>query len=108
MTFSPVIGLGPIPFVTTAVTRAQAPRRVELGVNARHGLHAVDVELVVELDETVSGTSVVWLADVVVRGAAASVGQRVAKDLATKAIGDLLEGISRRAEASDGVDEVAR
>ena len=101
MIFAPVIGLGPIPFITTVVTKAQAQQRVELAVNARHGLHAVDVDLVLQLDETAAGTAASWIADVVVRGAAASVGQRVAAALATKAIGDLLESIAKLAAVSD-------
>jgi carbon monoxide dehydrogenase subunit G len=101
MTFAPVLGLGPIPFITTVVTKAQGPERVELAVTARHGLHAVDVDLVVQLDETSGGTDASWIADVVIRGAAASVSQRVAKDLATKAIGDLLASIATLAGVGD-------
>jgi carbon monoxide dehydrogenase subunit G len=106
MIFTPVIGLGPIPFTTTVVTKAEAPQRVELAVNARHGLHAVDVDLVLQLAETSGGTAASWIADVVVRGAAASVGQRVAKDLATKAIADVLQNIARCARPGASVIEV--
>jgi carbon monoxide dehydrogenase subunit G len=108
MTFTPVLGLGPIPFITTVVTKAQGPQRVELAVTACHGLHAVDVDLVVQLEETSRGADVAWIADVVVRGAAASVSQRVAKDLATRAVGDLLESIVRLAGVGDSATEVAR
>ena len=93
MVFTPRISLGPIPMATTVRTVSDAAERVELAVNGQRGSQAVDVALVVELaaaQDGRPGTAVSWTADVVVRGVAASVGQRVGGDLATQAIGDLL------------------
>lgn len=107
MIFTPVFALGPIPFRTTVVTKAQGPHRVELGVTAFHGLHAVDVDLVVQLHETNVGTDASWVADVVVGGAAASVGQRVAKGLAAQAIGDLFSSIAGAVDSETGASKAS-
>jgi carbon monoxide dehydrogenase subunit G len=90
MVFTPRLALGPVPLATAVVTTGASAERVELKVCGRHGAQMVDVALVVCLAPTELGTTVSWTADVVVRGAAASVGQRVAGDLAARAIGDLL------------------
>ena len=99
MLFTPVLALGPVPLETTVVTTYDSEQRVDLAVRGRRGSQVVDVTLVVELGESRDGTAVSWTADVAVRGVAASVGQRVAGDLAGQAISDVLKS---SAEAARG------
>jgi len=97
-TFSPVTALGPIPLATTITTVSRDGSRAVLRVVGRRGIQTVTVDLELEVDEPVPGgpgSTVTWSATLVVRGTAASVGQRVARDIAARAIGSVL------AEAAD-------
>ena len=105
MTFTPSLGLGPIPFATTVVTKTDNDDHVELAVHGRYCAHVVDVALSVDLGPADDGTLVGWSADVAVRGAAASVGQRVVRDLATKAIDDVLRSAVEAAARVVGHDD---
>ncbi len=98
MVFTPRTSLGPIPLATTVRKVFESDERMELAVNGQRGSQAVDVDLALSLapaHEDPSRTAVSWTADVAVCGAAASVGQRVARDLAIHAIGDLLESAAK-------------
>ena len=88
--FTPPHAVVPIPFqVTISVQRAAADGAL-LHVHGRRGPNAVDVALTVDLTDEPGGMRVTWAADLAIRGPAAGVGQRVARDLATAAIGDVL------------------
>ena len=88
--FTPTTPFGRQPIVARVVTERADERGVALRVHGRRGPHVIDVELTISLVEASEGTVVSWEADVWVRGPAASVGQRVALDVARRAIGDLL------------------
>ncbi len=88
--FSPVTSLGRIPLRTTITTLSAAPDAAALRVVGVRGHQAVDADIALEFAPADSGTTVRWTADVVVRGGAASVGQRVWSELASRAIGDVL------------------
>lgn len=97
-TFSPVTALGRIPLATTITTVSRDGSRAVLRVVGRRGVQSVTVDLELEVGDPepgVAGSTVTWSATVVVRGTAASVGQRVARDIAARAIGSVL------AEAAD-------
>jgi Carbon monoxide dehydrogenase subunit G (CoxG) len=88
--FTPPHAVVPIPLqVTITVQRATADGAL-LHVHGRRGPHAVDVALTVDLSDEPGGTRVSWAADLAIRGPAAGVGQRVARDLASAAISDVL------------------
>ena len=77
------------------------PESAELHVVGRHGPHLVDVALRLGFVPAGSGSRVTWSAEVAVRGPMASVGQRVIRDLATRAIDEVLQqaaaaGVPRR------------
>lgn len=88
--FSPATPFGQIPIAVHIVPRETNGGDVRLRVHGRRGPHALDVELELRLTPLASGTCVNWRADIAVRGPAASVGQRVAIDVATRAIGEVL------------------
>jgi len=88
--FTPTTPFGRQPIETRVVTERADESGAELRVHGRRGPHVIDVELTISLAEASGGTVVTWEAEVGVRGAAASVGQRVALDVARRAIGDLL------------------
>ncbi len=89
--FTPVIALGQIPLATTITTVEENETGARLRVVGRRGTQLVDVDLRMSFTSTADGAATVnWQADLVVRGNAASVGQRVARDLATRAIGSVL------------------
>jgi len=98
--FSPVIALGRIPLATTITTVAETDAGVTLHVVGRRGVQSVDVELALEFVPADQGTTVRWFAEVVVRGNAASVGQRVARDIAERAIGQVLTEAAAAAGAA--------
>jgi carbon monoxide dehydrogenase subunit G len=88
--FSPVIALGRIPLTTAITTVEETDGGAALHVVGRRGVQSVDVRLALEFVPADEGTTVRWEAEVVVRGNAASVGQRVARDIARRAIGQVL------------------
>lgn len=63
----------------------------QLEVFGSHGPHRVDVALTITYAPAGAGSQVGWSAEVAVRGPLASVGQRVVGELATRAIGEVLE-----------------
>lgn len=71
----------------------------QLAVSGSHGPHRVDVALTIAYAPTGGGSQVSWSAEVVVRGPLASVGQRVVGDLATRAVGEVLEQAAAVARA---------
>lgn len=88
--FTPPHAVVPIPLqVTITVQRATADGAL-LHVHGRRGPHVVDVALTVDFTGEPGGTRVSWAADLAIRGPAAGVGQRVARDLARAAISDVL------------------
>jgi hypothetical protein len=88
--FTPPHAVVPIPLQVTITVQRAAADGALLYVHGRRGPHAVDVALTVDLRDEPGGTRVTWAADLAIRGPAAGVGQRVARDLATAAIGDVL------------------
>lgn len=101
--FTPSISLGRIPLRTTITTLSADDRGAQLRVVGRRGVQGVDVLLDLTFTPVDAGIEVSWSADVVVRGNAASVGQRVARDLATRAIGKVLAEAAQVAGAPAGV-----
>jgi carbon monoxide dehydrogenase subunit G len=71
----------------------------ELHVSGRHGPHLVDVTLKIGFAAAGTGTRVTWSADVTARGPLASIGQRVLRDLAARAIGEVLHQAAAVAHA---------
>lgn len=103
--FAPVVALGRIPLRTSITTVHDGEHGATLAVVGRRGHQSVDVRLELEYTEAGEGTTVAWSAEVVVRGNMASVGQRVAGDVATRAISSVLEEAA--AVAGDGARAVA-
>ncbi|GAA1206956.1 SRPBCC domain-containing protein [Pseudonocardia alaniniphila] len=87
---TPATPFGSQPIAARVVTERADESGASLRVHGRRGPHVIDVELAISFVEAPEGTVVRWEADVWVRGPAASVGQRVALDVARRAIGDLL------------------
>jgi hypothetical protein len=88
--FTPPHAVVPIPLQVTITVQRAAADGALLHVHGRRGPHAVDVALTVDLSDDPGGTRVSWAADLAIRGPAAGVGQRVARDLASAAISDVL------------------
>ncbi|WP_017240872.1 SRPBCC domain-containing protein [Streptomyces sp. SS] len=89
--FSPVTPFGRLPLRTRIRTeRADADGAV-LAVHARRAQHAVDVTIELGFVPCDAGSRVTWSADLTVRGPAASVGQRVAREVAARAIAEVLQ-----------------
>jgi len=88
--FTPATPFGRQPIAARVVTERADESGAALRVHGRRGPHVIDVELTISFVEASEGTVISWEADVWVRGPAASVGQRVALDVARRAIGDLL------------------
>jgi hypothetical protein len=88
--FTPPHAVVPIPLQVTITVQRAAADGALLYVHGRRGPHAVDVALTVDLSDEPGGTRVSWAADLAIRGPAAGVGQRVARDLASAAISDVL------------------
>ncbi|KAA1378148.1 SRPBCC domain-containing protein [Aeromicrobium fastidiosum] len=89
--FSPTTALGRIPLRTTIETLVDTDAGARLRVRGSRAGHGVDVDLHLAFSPVPIGTVVSWTADLVVRGNAASVGQRVAGSVASHAIQDVLE-----------------
>lgn len=88
--FSPATPFGQMPITVHIIPMETNGQDVRLDVHGRRGPHTLDVEIALTFASLVSGTHVKWLADIAVRGPAASVGQRVATDIAQRAIGEVL------------------
>ncbi len=91
--FTPPHAVVPIPLLLTITVQRAAADGALLHVHGRRGPHAVDVALTVDFSDELggaAGTRVSWAADLAIRGPAAGVGQRVARDLASAAISDVL------------------
>jgi carbon monoxide dehydrogenase subunit G (CoxG) len=88
--FTPPHAVVPIPLQVTITVQRAAADGALLHVHGRRGPHAVDVALTVDFSDEPGGTRVSWAADLAIRGPAAGVGQRVARDLASAAISDVL------------------
>lgn len=111
--FHPVTPLGRMS-LRTVITRTEEDRTeggttaVRLRVVGRRGVQAVDCDLCallsVEGTGAVGGTTVRWSADLVVRGNAASVGQRVAREVAARAVATVLQEVAA-ASAPGPADE---
>jgi len=89
--FTPSISLGQIPLATTITTLEEDETGARLRVVGRRGTQLVDVDLRMDFKSTTDGVTVVnWNAGLIVRGNAASVGQRVARDITMRAIASVL------------------
>ena len=90
--FSPVTPFGRLGLRTRIrAERADAAGAV-LTVHAVRAQHAVDVRIELGFVPVDQGSRVTWSADLTVRGPAASVGQRVAREVARRAIAEVLQG----------------
>lgn len=88
--FSPATPFGRLPLHTRIRAEHADEGGAVLAVHARRAQHAVDVRIELAFVPCESGSRVTWSADLIVRGPAASVGQRVAREVAGRAIGDVL------------------
>lgn len=97
-TFRAVTPLGAIPLATTIVVDSVDEHGARLRVCGRRGAQSVDVDLRLTFEDADgNGTKVAWSADLRLGGAGASVGQRVARDVATRAIADVLQAAADQA-----------
>lgn len=88
--FSPKTPFGRTPIAVRIVPQDTNADGARLQVRGRHGPNAFDVRIALAFAPGASGTQVSWRADLDVRGPAASIAQRVAADVAHRAIGDVL------------------
>ncbi|TRW46581.1 CoxG family protein [Georgenia yuyongxinii] len=95
--FHPVIALGPIRFDTTITAGEVTDTSAVVGVVAQRGNNAVTADIQLTFEPTGDGARVAWQADVLVAGPAASVGQRVAGEIAHRAIDEVLRATARAA-----------
>lgn len=93
--FTPRTPLGRIPMHTVISTDVAADGDTRVTVHASRGAHVVDATLVITFNRRVDTTQVTWSGEVRFGGTAASVGQRVATELASSAIHDVLYQLSR-------------
>ncbi|MGC9537481.1 SRPBCC domain-containing protein [Streptomyces sp. UG1] len=89
--FTPATPFGPLPLRTRIRAEHAAADRALLSVHAVRAQHAVDVRMELTFTACESGSRVSWAADLTVRGPAASVGQRVAREVAGRAIAEVLQ-----------------
>lgn len=89
-TFVPVTALGRFVLRTTISTVSVDERGARLRVTARSGNYRVTADIALAFATDDAATWVTWDAEVGVHGTAASVGQRVARDIAQRAIGEVL------------------
>lgn len=99
--FVPVTALGRFVLRVTISTVAQDNRGARLRVIARSGTYRVSADIALAFVAGDVANAVTWDAEVAVRGAAASVGQRVARDIAQHVIGEVL------AESADAARQPA-
>jgi carbon monoxide dehydrogenase subunit G len=96
--FSPATSFGRFPIAVRITPQATDATGARLTVHGWRGPHVFDVRLALSYAEAALGTHVTWQAEVDVRGPAASVAQRVACDVARRAIGDVLSSAADCAE----------
>jgi carbon monoxide dehydrogenase subunit G len=89
--FTPATSFGRFPIAVRIVPEATSDDGVQLRVHGRYGQSVVDVRIDLAFEAGDAGPVVNWDADLIVRGPAASIGQRVARDVAGRAIADVLE-----------------
>ncbi|MEW2113682.1 SRPBCC domain-containing protein [Streptomyces sp. NPDC005474] len=89
--FTPTTPLGRLPLSTRIQTREASAQGAVLRVTAWRAQHAVDATIELRFVADGPGSRVLWEAELTVRGPAASVGQRVAREVATRAIGQTLQ-----------------
>ncbi len=107
--FGPTTPMGRIPLDTTIRVHQESASGADLYVVAQRGTQQVQVTLMIRLEpapDGTSGTDVTWTADMLIRGTLASVGQRVARDVATRAIGQVLAEAATVAGAAELTDAV--
>lgn len=92
--FTPRTPLGRIPLRTVIVSEVAADGSATVTVNATRGAHTVDATLLITFDRRDGATQVTWAGEMHLGGAAASVGQRVATDLASTAIDQVLHQLA--------------
>ncbi|MEW2398247.1 SRPBCC domain-containing protein [Streptomyces sp. NPDC046862] len=89
--FTPRTPFGRIPLRTRIRAERADSEGAVLAVHAVRAQHAVDVRIQLAFSAAESGSRVTWCADLAVRGPAASVSQRVAREVAARVIGEVLE-----------------
>lgn len=97
--FTPTTPFGQIPIAVHIVPLETNDRDASLRVHGRRGPHVLDVRLALSFTPLASGTQIAWQAEVDVRGPAASIGQRVAIDVARRAIEEVLAAVADQAES---------
>ncbi|WP_128377189.1 SRPBCC domain-containing protein [Streptomyces cavernae] len=90
--FTPATPFGPLPLRTRIRTERADASGAVLAVHAVRAQHAVDVRIELAFTAGESGSRVTWSAELALRGPAASVGQRVAREVANRAIAEVLRG----------------
>ena len=95
--FTPKTSFGRLPIAVRITPEPTGDNGGELRVHGRRGQHVIDVDIRLSFAGNGTATAVSWDADVVVRGPAASVGQRVARDLTRQAIADVLQAAAAAA-----------
>lgn len=96
-------GVGPIrgTFAWSAtVTGRFPPERVEVKVHGSGMGNAFDINAIAELSQDGPSTTVSWRADVLLRGALASLGARLMQGTIDKKTKDFFENARKRLEAS--------
>ncbi|MEO3856632.1 hypothetical protein [Acrocarpospora sp. B8E8] len=88
--FTPATGFGRLPIGIKIIQQGSDESGALLQVQGRLGPNLFDVELALAFTASGTGTDVNWEAQFMALGPAASVGQRVAGDIATRAINDVL------------------
>lgn len=99
--FVPLTSLGRIPLRTVITPRETSADGARLHVVGRRANQLVTVDLTIAFAPTAAGTTVSWEGEVLVGGTAASVGQRVVGELATRAVGQVLEEAAGAATAAE-------
>ncbi|GAA3485570.1 SRPBCC domain-containing protein [Streptomyces yanii] len=89
--FTPVTPFGRMTLNTLIRTEEISAHGAVLRVTAHRAQHAVDARIELRFAAEGSGSHVTWVADLAVLGPAASVGQRVAREVATRTIGETLQ-----------------
>lgn len=89
-TFLPMTALGRFVLPIVIRTLSHDGDGARLRVVSSRGSNAVTVDIALAFAPADHGTAVTWDAEVTVHGTMASVGQRVARDIAQQVIGDVL------------------
>lgn len=93
-TFSPVTALGRFVLRTTITTVSRDASGARLHVVARSAGYRVTADIALAFAGDGGATAVTWDAEVGVHGTAASVGQRIARDIACRVIGEVLAEVA--------------